>query len=234
MGKWLNELRQADEISGNGAAGYRQNRQNLRPKPSEEGSVSSVSSLPSRFAEFSPPGPESQTARNAPRTSDDASRAPERPPNRSDATADSGESAADRFEERAALIEYGAGVPREWAEGFARLDLASPPVGFDAKRWRTLIDDGGKFLDRWGGEAARLGWSVLDLFGAHPVAPAYRYDAAGLVNLISGGDVVDIRTDRAVIRTPSGTSLTYYLRRDCRDAVALWDLGTVDKSAARR
>jgi hypothetical protein len=224
MGKWLNELRQADEISGNGAAGYRQNRQNPHPKPSGEGSVSSVSRLPSRFAEFSPPvgdeqsdgessSPESQTAGNAPRASDDASPAPARSLTRSGAPADSGESAADRFEERAALIEYGAGVPREWAEGFARLDLASPPVGFDAKRWRTLIDDGGKFLDRWGGETARLGWSALDLFGAHPVAPAFRYDAAGLVNLISGGDVVDIRTDRAVIRTPSGTSLTYYLRR---------------------
>jgi hypothetical protein len=139
----------------------------------------------------------------------------------------------DEFEERAALIEYGAGVPREWAEGFARLDLASPPAGFDPKRWRTLIDDGGKFLDRWAVQAARLGWSVLDLFGAHPVAPAYRYDAAGLVNLISGGDVVDIRTDRAVIRTPSGNSLTYYLRRDCRDAVALWDLGTPSRSPVR-
>jgi len=177
---------------------------------------------------------EAQTAGNTPTTSDDASRAPDHSLIGSGAPADSAESAADRFEERAALIEYGAGVPREWAEGFARLDLAAPPAGFDAKRWRTLIDDGGKFLDRWGGEAARLGWSVLDLFGAHPVAPAFRYDAAGLVNLISGGDVVDIRTDRAVIRTPAGNSLTYYLRRDCSDAVALWDLGSVDKSAAHR
>ena len=75
---------------------------------------------------------------------------------------------------------------------------------------------------------------MLDLFGAHPVAPAFRHDAAGLVNLISGGDVVDIRTDRAVIRTPAGNSLTYYLRRDCRDAVALWDLGTPDRSGAPR
>jgi hypothetical protein len=55
-----------------------------------------------------------------------------------------------------------------------------------------------------------------------------------LVNLISGGDVVDIRTDRAVIRTPAGNSLTYYLRRDCSDAVALWDLGTADRSRVQR
>src|SRR5665213_669926 len=220
MGKWLNELRQANEISASGGAGYRQNRQNRSGLPDGvpgQGFVSSVGRLPSRIAEFSSPvgdeqsdgesnSPESQTAGNAPRTSDDASRAPEHPPTRSVAPADSGESAADRFEERAALIEYGAGVPREWAEGFARLDLASPPAGFDAKRWRTLIDDGGKFLDRWGGEAARLGWSALDLLGAHPVAPAFRYDAAADEIYQAGGDVVDIRTDRAVIRTPAGTS----------------------------
>ena len=139
---------------------------------------------------------ESQTAGNAPRTSDDASRAPEGPRTRSDARVDSGESAADRFEERAALIEYGAGVPREWAEGFARLDLASPPAGFDAKRWRTLIDDGGKFLDRWGGEAARLGWSALDLLGAHPVAPAFRYDAAADEIHQAGGVVSESRSNR--------------------------------------
>jgi hypothetical protein len=47
------------------------------------------------------------------------------------------------FEERAALIEYGAGVPRAWAEGFACLDCASPLVGFSEDRWHRLINDGG-------------------------------------------------------------------------------------------
>src|SRR5262249_43560065 len=34
---------------------------------------------------------------------------------------------SDRHEERAAIIEYSAGVPREWAEGFAWLDPGRPP-----------------------------------------------------------------------------------------------------------
>jgi hypothetical protein len=129
----------------------------------------------------------------------------------------------DAFEERAALVENGAGVPREWAEGFARLCLHPPAPGFSPRRWQQLIEDGGRFLDRWGSEAAGLGWTALDVFGVHARAPAVRYDAAGLVPLISGGEIVAIMADRATIRGWGGGLLTY-LRRPRSGAVALWEL----------
>jgi hypothetical protein len=44
---------------------------------------------------------------------------------------------------RAALIEIGAGVPREWAEGFALLDIATPLPGWPERRWRELVNKGG-------------------------------------------------------------------------------------------
>lgn len=129
------------------------------------------------------------------------------------------------FEERAALVEYGAGVPREWAEGFARLDTTSRPDGFSDTQWRQVLDDGGHFLDgRWAKEAAAAGWLATDLFGVHPLAPNDRYDAMGLVPLIRGGEVVEVRPDLAVIRNSSGNCRTYYLRRESADAVALWEL----------
>jgi hypothetical protein len=105
------------------------------------------------------------------------------------------------FAERSALIEYGAGAPRDWAEGFARLDLAKPPSGFYAARWQLVINDGGKFLDRWAAEAGRLGWQASDVFGVHPVAPSCRYDRMGLVLLINGGEVISIEASNAVIKT---------------------------------
>jgi hypothetical protein len=74
----------------------------------------------------------------------------------------------DLFEERAAIAEDGAGAPRNWAESFVRLDIAERPPDFTGKAWRKLIEDGGRFLDRWANEAARLGWSALDVFGVHP------------------------------------------------------------------
>jgi hypothetical protein len=88
-----------------------------------------------------------------------------------------------------------------------------------------VLDDGGRLLDTgWAQKAAALGWSALDVFGVHPLAPNARFDAMGLVLLILGGDVIDIKTDRAMIRNPAGNCLTYYLRRDTAQAVALWDL----------
>jgi hypothetical protein len=169
-------------------------------------------------------------AAGAPRTSQSTSPLSNGPVAGSAAQSDSAESRSptisdpEVFEERAALIEYGAGVPREWAEGFARLDMAQPPKGFDERRWRMLIDDGGKFLDRWGGEAARLGWSVFDVFGAHPIAPGARCDAAGLVTLIDGGEVIAIKADRATIRSCRSSSELTYLRTPRAGVVALWDL----------
>lgn len=132
-------------------------------------------------------------------------------------------SSNDLFEERAAIAEDGAGVPRNWAESFARLDIAERPPDFTGKAWRQLIEDGGRFLDRWASEAARLGWSALDVFGVHPAAPSTTYAAIGLVPLIRGGDVVTIRSDRATVRTQGGTLLTY-LRRPQPGAIAVWKL----------
>lgn len=139
-------------------------------------------------------------------------------------TNSAGELGMEKLEERAALVEYGAGVPKAWAEGFARLDLAIPPNGFDHRRWRTLIDDGGRFLDRWGAEAASHGWSAEDVFGVHPAAPGASYDTAGLVVLINGGDVVDIDHRSASIKTRSSGAILVYLRTPRNGSIALWEL----------
>lgn len=133
------------------------------------------------------------------------------------------DSQIDAFEERAAIIEYEASVPRGWAEGLARLDQTVRPPEIDAEAWRQLIDDGGHFLDKWGGKADRLGWSAVDVFGVRSVQPHAGYEAAGLAHLIRGGEVVAIDPHCATIRTPSGATLTY-LRRTRTDAIVIWDL----------
>ena len=131
--------------------------------------------------------------------------------------------ADDDLEERAALVEYGAGVPREWAEGFARLDCSKPPPGYPLPRWHQIINDGGLFLDWWAHQAAAFGWTALDVFGVNPAAPLVRYDGMGLVPLIQGCRVISIAADRAQIKTRNGHTQTYS-RRPQLDAVALWQL----------
>jgi len=129
----------------------------------------------------------------------------------------------DNIEERAAIVEYDACIPRVWAEGFARLQHSDRPKGMDAKGWEQLIEDSGLFLDRWGKEAHQLGWSAADLFGVRVDESGTRCKRAGLAMLIRGGEVVSIGRDHATIRLPHGPTLIY-LRRTRSGAVAVWDL----------
>ena len=127
--------------------------------------------------------------------------------------------------ERTAPVELGAEAPREWVSSFATLRVEHPPKGVSRDRWRQVLDDGGRFLERWAAVAAGLGWSAPDLFGAHPTAPGARYDQMGLVWLIGGGEVVAITGDSARIRLPAGAVQNYYRKRTT-ESRPLWELGT--------
>lgn len=135
---------------------------------------------------------------------------------------EAGRSDVDAFEERAAIVEDGAGVPRIWAEALARLDLAARPQGEPDDRWRQLMDDAGRFLDRWGADAARLGWSAIDVFGTGVDRSEVDAHPGGLVPLIRGGFVESIARDRATIRMPSG-GVVVYLRRPCAGSSSEWE-----------
>ena len=132
----------------------------------------------------------------------------------------------DDFEERAAIIEYDAGVPREWAEGFARLCTMSRPAGYPEARWQTLIDDAGKFMDRWAVQVSSMGWSVGEVFGVHPDAPDARIDLKGLVLCIGGTEVVAVSADSVTVQTPSGARQRIFRRADKHSAgrITVWEL----------
>jgi hypothetical protein len=92
-----------------------------------------------------------------------------------------------------------------------------------SRRWRQAITDAGRFLGRWGAQAAALGWTTLDIFGAHPTHPVERVDCAGLIILLHGDELVAITADSARTRRRSGAILTFY-RRPRPGAVPLWEL----------
>jgi len=129
------------------------------------------------------------------------------------------EAEADRFEERAAIVEFKAGIPRAWAEGFAAMQCAQVP-GWASLRpgmWGELVNAVGIFLDRWGPHAAALGWTPIDLFGALPAAPLARMDQQGLVFFLAdSGEVTAMTADTASDRRASGVIQTY--RRRARAA----------------
>ena len=141
---------------------------------------------------------------------------PERVAGKSDAAGD--------LDERAAIIECGAGVPRAWAEGYAALTAMPAPTGFSPERWRRIVDATGVFLDRWAAEASKCGWSDLDVFGCDAAAPDKRFDCMGLVLLLDRWEVSSVDEAGADLTTETGTLLRYRRRPLPVGTVSLWQL----------
>jgi hypothetical protein len=53
--------------------------------------------------------------------------------------------------------------PAPYFDTFARLNHQKPMAVSDAQ-WSRALDDGGRFLDDWGAEAASMQWSAGELF----------------------------------------------------------------------
>jgi hypothetical protein len=139
------------------------------------------------------------------------------------------------LEERAAKVENQGGVPRNWAEGFARLDSDYAPADVPIRRWQTFVDDVGRFLDGdWAEKAAALGWGPCELFGADRDRPFARLDEQGLCWLINGGRLLGLSSDTAVIETCSGARHTYRRKPGRSSRTLAWELNDGSPSARRQ
>src|SRR5208283_750537 len=78
---------------------------------------------------------------------------------------DSAGSDVAEIDERAGIASDS--VPALYLDAWARL-ICQKPVSVSEAEWRLALDDGGRFLDAWGSEAANLGWTpgeLLDVTG---------------------------------------------------------------------
>jgi hypothetical protein len=131
----------------------------------------------------------------------------------------------DAEDERAAIVEHEGAIPREWADGFARLDPDRPPGDVPPTRWLRFLDDVGRFLDSpFCSVAAALGWGPLELFGCDRDRPFGRIDWAGLLWLLDGDRLVALTSEMAIIET--GTGIRQVFRRGSYDPgrVLAWEL----------
>jgi hypothetical protein len=108
---------------------------------------------------------------------------------------------------------------QRYRKTFAALQM-KPPALVPVERWRQCVEDGSKFLARWGEQAESLGWTSVDLFGLHTPPekphPSYRrlsrYDETGLCWLLQGREVVALTADTASIRNLETGAITTYRR----------------------
>jgi hypothetical protein len=96
-----------------------------------------------------------------------------------------------------------------WRRGVERLSSMSPPLSYPERAWTQLLADAGRFLERWGTQAARLDWRTWELFGCHRRAPFGRIDGMGLVPLLRGNELVALTDAEGAIRTRTGARQTY-------------------------
>jgi hypothetical protein len=89
-----------------------------------------------------------------------------------------------------------------------------------------LIDDIGRFLDSpFCAEAAALGWSPYDLFGADRERPFARVDQMGLLWLVNGRPLLGLARDHAVIGNPRTSPPHTYRRKPGEPGrVLVWEL----------
>ena len=142
------------------------------------------------------------------------------------APADNAPARGEAEAERAAIVEHDGAIPREWAEGFARLDPDRPPRDVPPARWLRLVDDVGLFLDRWATCAAALGWGPHDLFGCDRDRPFARLDRNGLLWLVNGNRIVALSENAAVIEGRVGVRQTWRRRPSEPGRVLAWELAS--------
>ena len=153
----------------------------------------------------------------------------------------------DAFEERAAIIEFDGGLPRQEAETLAAQQQgftdADSLHGESVRRWAAEIErlaklpavspDGAEALKRarafiakgWALQAARLSWDEVELFGVCPRAPWQRLDRKG----VAFGGAVQVVTQDAVAYVGGLRRYRAQVNND-GGAVPIWELVQITTS----
>jgi hypothetical protein len=74
-----------------------------------------------------------------------------------------------------------------WRDQIERLsEYASPCRYLAPAKWAAIRENALAFIDQFGGEAYRLGWTAAELFGVHPTTGTLRVDSCGVLMLGTG------------------------------------------------
>ncbi len=104
--------------------------------------------------------------------------------------------------------------------------LARSPPLWSTTKWADELTAARAFAGRWQAPALACGWTLLDLWGAHPRAPAARLAClgAGWIVARSGHHVLEADTGAIRVVTRLGSRLRIYRTEPDPGAVLAWEL----------
>ena len=131
--------------------------------------------------------------------------------------------------DRQASLRTPFGRLHRFCRTFSALEVRCPDL-VPVDRWPLAVEDGRRFLARWGEQAEALGWTARNLFGLHKPPekphPSYsrlsRYDETGLIWLLQGRPVMALTEASAAIQGPTG-AITIYRKHNKPPLGALGD-----------
>jgi len=137
-----------------------------------------------------------------------------------------------KFQEREAIVANN-GAPEEWVTGYATLVSLPYPENWTQQKWDQVLINTEKFLDEWGAQAHRLGWSVNDLFGISQSGSVARLDCLGLVHFFDTANVTHMTDKTAILQClnertgePNGSTLRFYRKNNMSGSVPIWEIQT--------
>ena len=74
-------------------------------------------------------------------------------------------------------------------------------------RLDVLVDEEKPYLLKM----IKHGWSLQDVFGCHQFAPEMRFDSMGLLMLLTNSRISEVHPERALLKSRSGQTMSYYL-----------------------
>jgi hypothetical protein len=88
------------------------------------------------------------------------------------------------------------------------------PKQIRESRWNAIVNRLDVLVDEENHHLLKMieyGWSLQDVFGCHKFAPEMRFDSMGLLMLLTNSRIAEVHRERALLKSRSGQTMSYYL-----------------------
>ncbi|WP_267355491.1 MULTISPECIES: hypothetical protein [unclassified Methylobacterium] len=112
-----------------------------------------------------------------------------------------------------------------WRDQIERLSEHASPCRYLAPvKWAAIRANALTFIDRFGAEAHRLGWTAPELFGVHPQNGTLRVDSCGAL-MLSTGAAQAVHADRVSFAQTSG----YRFLKGQTPGIPVWEFASISR-----